>query len=80
MAQTDIAELPAAIVIARRTTRLVCANVVLALSLNCAVIISAATIGMPLWLSVIADNLALILVLANSTWPLCWHVPPTHPH
>ena len=44
------------------------------------VILAAATIGMPLWLSVVADNLGLLIVLANSTWPLCWRVPPTHPH
>jgi Cd2+/Zn2+-exporting ATPase len=72
----NLGELPAAIVVARRTAWLVTANVVLSLALNAAVIVAAATVGLPLWLSVVADNGGLLLVLLNSTWPMCWRVPP----
>jgi Cd2+/Zn2+-exporting ATPase len=73
--QADIGELPAAIIVARRTQRLVLFNIALALVMNCLVIGAAATVGMPLWLSVLADNGSLLIVLANSLWPLCWAVP-----
>merc|ERR1712078_673404 len=74
--QGDIGELPAAIVIARRTATLIWVNVILALVMNFAVILAAATVGIPLWLSVAMDNLGLLAVLANSTWPLFWRVAP----
>ena len=74
--QADIGQLPAAIVMARRTMRLIWANVVLALSMNLGVIVAAATVGIPLWLSVAMDNLGLMLVLANSVRPLFWKVAP----
>jgi len=74
--QGDIGELPAAIILARRTTWLVLFNVLLALSLNLAIVVAAATVGLPLWISVAADNMGLLAVLANSVWPLCWHIPP----
>lgn len=38
----------------------------LALSFNLAVVVAAATVGLPLWLSVAADNLGLLVVLAHS--------------
>jgi len=72
--QGDIGELPAAIVIARRTATLIWVNVILALLMNFAVIVVAATVGIPLWLSVAMDNLGLLVVLANSTWPFSWRV------
>jgi len=74
--QGDIGELPAAIIVARRTAWLVLFNVGLALCFNVAVVVGAATVGLPLWLSVAGDNLGLLVVLANSAWPLFWHVPP----
>ena len=70
----DIGQLPAAIILARRTMRLIWFNVILALSMNLGVIVAAATIGLPLWLSVAMDNLGLVVVLANSAWPLFWRV------
>jgi hypothetical protein len=63
-------------VIARRTATLIWVNVVLALVINFAVIFAAATVGIPLWVSVAMDNLGLLIVLANSTWPLFWKVAP----
>ena len=36
----------------------------------------AATVGLPLWASVAADNAGLLLVLCNSLWPLCWTIAP----
>ena len=74
--QADIGQLPAAIVLARRTMRLIWVNVVIALSMNLGVIVAAATVGIPLWLSVAMDNLGLMVVLANSVWPLFWKVAP----
>lgn len=74
--QGDIGQIPAAIKIARRSRRLVIANVALALLMNAAVMIVAALRGLPLWLSVVMDNGTLLVVLANSLWPLCWRVPP----
>jgi len=74
--QADISELPAAIVIARRSAALVVVNLCLALAMNVAVIALAATIGLPLWVSVMADNGGLLVVLANSLWPLSWRVRP----
>ena len=74
--QADISELPAAILIARRASALVVVNLVLALAMNLAVIALAATIGLPLWVSVLADNGGLLVVLANSLWPLTWRVRP----
>jgi Cd2+/Zn2+-exporting ATPase len=76
----DIGELPAAIVIARRTAKLIWVNVTLALLMNLAVIVAAATVGVPLWLGVAMDNLGLLVVLANSTWPLYWKVSKAKPH
>jgi len=72
--QVDIDQLPAAIIIARRSRRLVLVNLFLALSINVAVILLAATIGLPLWLSVLSDSGGLLVVLANSLWPLTWRV------
>ena len=77
--QADISELPAAIIIARRSSALVVVNLVLALTMNAAVIVLAATIGLPLWVSVLADNGGLLVVLANSLWPLTWRVKPVVP-
>ena len=68
--------MPAAIVIARRAAALVKFNLFLALAMNVAVIALAATIGLPLWVSVLADNGGLLVVLANSLWPLTWRVRP----
>lgn len=76
MLQNDLGELPAAIVIARRAIRLVYVNLFLALAMNLAVIALAATVGLPLWVSVLADNGGLLVVLANSLWPLTWRVRP----
>ena len=54
-------------------------NVCLALGMNLAMVLAAATVGIPLWLSVAMDNLGLIVVLANSAWPLYWRVSPAAP-
>ena len=72
--QADIEQLPAAIIIARRSRRLVMTNLFLALGINVAVIVLAATVGLPLWLSVLSDSGGLLIVLANSLWPLTWRV------
>ena len=74
--QANLGELPAAIVIARRANLLVMVNLFLALAMNVAVVATAATIGMPLWVSVLADSGGLLVVLANSLWPLMWRVRP----
>jgi len=74
--QADIGQLPAAIVIARRSRSLVMVNLFLALAMNVAVVVLAATIGLPLWVSVLADNGGFLVVLANSLWPLTWRVEP----
>jgi Cd2+/Zn2+-exporting ATPase len=76
--QGDIGHIPAAIIIARRSQKLVLANIILALSINVCVIAAAATIKIPLWLSVLMDNGTLLAVLANSLWPLCWQVHPAN--
>lgn len=39
-----------------------------------AVIALAASAGLPLWLSVLSDSGGLLIVLANSLWPLTWRV------
>ena len=49
-------------------------NLFLALAINLAVIGFAATTGLPLWLSVLSDVGGLLVVLANSLWPLAWRV------
>ena len=72
--ELDIDQLPAAVVIARRSRRLVQTNLFLALGINLAVIALAATVGLPLWLSVLSDSGGLLVVLANSLWPLTWRV------
>ena len=72
--QADIGQLPAAIVICRRSATLVMVNLFLALAMNLVVIILAATAGLPLWISVLADNGGLLVILANSLWPLTWRV------
>jgi len=72
--QADIGQIPAAIIIARRSCVLVMVNLFLALAMNVAVIALAATVGLPLWVSVLADNGGLLVVLANSLWPLTWRV------
>ena len=72
--QVEIDQLPAAIAIARRSRRLVWTNLFLALAINVAVIALAATVGLPLWLSVLSDSGGLLVVLANSLWPLTWCV------
>jgi len=74
--QAGIGQLPAAIIIARRSAALVKVNLFLALAMNLAVIALAATTGLPLWVSVLADNGGLLVVLANSLWPLTWRVRP----
>lgn len=74
--QAEIGHLPAAIIVARRSSALVLVNLFLALAMNVAVIVLAATIGLPLWISVLADNGGLLVVLANSLWPLMWRVRP----
>ena len=74
--QADIGQLPAAVAVARRSSALVMVNLFLALAMNVAVIALAATVGLPLWISVLADNGGLLVVLANSLWPLTWRVPP----
>ena len=78
--QADISELPAAIIIARRSSTLVMVNLFLALAMNLSVVALAATIGLPLWVSVLADNGGLLVVLANSLWPLTWRVQPLAAH
>lgn len=77
--QADIEQLPAAIIIARRSRRLVLTNLFLALGINLAVIALAATVGLPLWLSVLSDSGGLLVVLANSLWPLTWRVGTAAP-
>ncbi|EOD12599.1 hypothetical protein EMIHUDRAFT_452141 [Emiliania huxleyi CCMP1516] len=77
--QVDIDQLPAAVTIARRARRLVLTNLLLALSINVAVIGLAATCGLPLWLSVLSDSGGLLVVLANSLWPLTWRVGQAAP-
>lgn len=72
----DIGHMPAVIVIARRTQRLIMANIFLALMVNVGVIFAAALVGLPLWVSIVADNGGLLLVLLNSLWPLLWRVDP----
>jgi len=72
--QVDIDQLPAAIIIARRSRLLVIVNLALALTINVSVIVLAATVGLPLWLSVVSDSGGLLVVLANSLWPLTWRV------
>lgn len=74
--QGDIGHLPGAIIVARRANKLVLANIFLALALNIAVIVIVISKEIPLWLSVLADGSTLLLVLCNSLWPLCWHIPP----
>ena len=74
--QGELSQLPLAILLARRAMDLVKANVVLALAFNGAVVLCAATVGLPLWASVAADNAGLLLVLCNSLWPLCWTIAP----
>jgi len=73
--QGDLGQLPAAVIVARRTQLLVWANIILALMINAITIVAAATVGIPLWLSVVMDSSGLLAVLANSLWPLCWRVP-----
>ena len=77
--QAGIDQLPAAIVIARRSRRLVLINLCLALAINVSVIALAATCGLPLWLSVLSDTGGLLVVLANSLWPLTWRVGTAPP-
>ena len=77
--QADIGQLPAAIIVARRSSALVMVNLFLALAMNLTVIGLAATIWLPLWTSVLADNGGLLVVLANSLWPLAWRVRSTAP-
>jgi len=72
--QVDIDQLPSAIIIARRSRLLVMTNLTLALAINIIVIVLAATVGLPLWLSVLSDSGGLLVVLANSLWPLTWRV------
>lgn len=74
--QGPLGQIPAAVTVARRSQRLVIFNIGLALSFNIVVIIAAVFYGLPLWLGVLADNGSLLLVLANSLWPLCWRVEP----
>jgi len=73
--QGDIGNLAAGIVVARRAYRLVWANIAFAVALNLAVMVAAAVLPMPLWVSVMLDNGTLLIVLMNSLWPLCWKVP-----
>mmetsp|Transcript_61266 Transcript_61266/g.154640 ORF Transcript_61266/g.154640 Transcript_61266/m.154640 type:complete len:276 (+) Transcript_61266:2083-2910(+) len=73
--QGDLGQLPAAIVIARRAQRLIAANIVLALSINCAVIVSASVGSVSLWVSIVSDSGGLLAVLLHSLRPLSWEVP-----
>ena len=77
--QIGIEQLPSAIIIARRAQRLVMVNLCLALGINVGVIALAATVGLPLWLSVLSDSGGLLVVLANSLWPLTWRVGAAAP-
>ena len=72
--QVGIDQLPAAITIARRARSLILSNLLLALGINVGVLGLAATVGLPLWLSVLSDTGGLLVVLANSLWPLTWRV------
>ena len=54
-------------------------NLCLALAINVSVIALAATCGLPLWLSVLSDTGGLLVVLANSLWPLTWRVGTAPP-
>jgi Zn2+/Cd2+-exporting ATPase len=72
--QVDIDQLPAAIVIARRSRLLLITNICLALAMNVLIVLLAATVGLPLWLSVLSDSGSLLVILANSLWPLTWRV------
>jgi len=73
--QGDFGNLAAGIVIARRVNMLVIANIILAITMNLAVMVIATFWHMPLWVSVMCDNGSLMIVLLNSLWPLCWNVP-----
>ena len=76
--QGNFGEVAAAVVVARRARLLVMSNIALACFMNIAFMAVASLpdsiYAMPLWLSVMFDNASLLLVLANSLWPLCWHV------
>lgn len=74
--QGSLGQLPAAVIVARRAQHLIIANILLALLINMSLIIAAIFFGVPLWLSVLMDNGSLLVVLANSLWPLCWRVEP----
>mmetsp|Transcript_60228 Transcript_60228/g.111659 ORF Transcript_60228/g.111659 Transcript_60228/m.111659 type:complete len:663 (-) Transcript_60228:33-2021(-) len=70
--QGNLAELPRAVVIARRARWLVHMNIAIAFSADVAVMLIAAVYTVPLWLGVLADNGTLLLVLMNSLWPITW--------
>ena len=72
--QGSIAELPAAITVARRAKLLVIANIALAAAMSAASIIVVILVDVPLWLGAMFDNGSLLVVLLNSMWPLCWAV------
>lgn len=74
--QDGIGQVYAAIIVARRSQRLIIANIALAVLINVGMIAAAIFVGLPLWLSVLVDNGSLLAVLANSLWPLCWRVQP----
>mmetsp|Transcript_285 Transcript_285/g.476 ORF Transcript_285/g.476 Transcript_285/m.476 type:complete len:116 (+) Transcript_285:1-348(+) len=74
--QDGIGQVYAAIIVARRSQRLIMANIALAVLINVGMILAAITVGLPLWLSVLVDNVSFLSVLANSLWPLCWRVKP----
>jgi len=73
--QGSLGQIPAAIIVARRTQRLVTANIALALAINVTVIVAAALVGVPLWMGFWADSGGLLAELLNSLWPL-WKVEP----
>ena len=72
MLQGDLGQLTAAVVVCRRASALISMNLVLAFIFNAAVIFAALTLKLPLWAGVLADNSGLLIVLANSIWPLTW--------
>lgn len=77
--QGTLAELPSVIIFARRVRWLVLFNIALAAFMNLAVIVASIAVEVPLWMGVICDNGGLLIVLANSLWPLCWNISAIDP-
>lgn len=70
--QGSISAIPSVILFCQRVQWLVTANIALAITINIVILVAAIFFHLPLWLSVAADGGSLLLILANSLWPLCW--------